>query len=285
MRLLDDRDADTAVKVQALWAVRPLDVVDIAAEEAVRGIDRGAGGVLTAHGGLHEASVLVAPLLDHGDLSVLRPNCVFGDVGRTPASLEHSLSLLERWATAIRLGSGNAGRYLRRHVLREAARAIVSSTSPKWGEAERRIADGRQSGIELLVAEIPAGGSPRNWRRKLPTVSEIAQASIQRRISYLCSLGLALDALPERPREAVRRRDMGPEHPKWLAEFALRLASAPHTVRSWSEGDLRRGLAYLLGHPHLLRTARYFVLATGSDAAESEADLILYPSWQWPSHS
>src|SRR5207248_729458 len=47
----------------------------------------------------------------------------------------------------------------------------------------------------------------------------------------------------------------------WLSEFALRFASAPHTLRQWAGGDFQKGLDCLYKLPTLARLARFFVLA------------------------
>ena len=287
IRLLDDRDDQRPLEVEALWATQPLAAVGVDAADALDGFAVGAGGVLTARDGVHVAAVLVTPTAGGSQdaLRALRPACDFEDIGRTPEAVGRSLAALERWADADRVGSGGADRILRRHVLKEGARALATLLSPNWSHAEDRAYQAGRSGLDDLAAAIPARSSPPGWRRHLPTAPALAPASLRDRTSRLAALGRALGALPDRGPTAVRRAERGPDHPRWLAELALRLASAPHTVRPWSGDHLAAGLAHVLGHPHLLRAARYVVLAAASGAVESDDDLVLYPSWSWPSRS
>ena len=48
----------------------------------------------------------------------------------------------------------------------------------------------------------------------------------------------------------------------WRAEFALRLASAPETLRPWAGDRLDEGLRFLLATPAVARAARFLVLAS-----------------------
>jgi hypothetical protein len=70
--------------------------------------------------------------------------------------------------------------------------------------------------------------------------------------------------------------------PAWIAEFALRLASAPETLLPWAEERLQPGLRFLLKYPLIMRVARYIVLA--SDVASGARPLTagpLHEGWEW----
>jgi hypothetical protein len=80
----------------------------------------------------------------------------------------------------------------------------------------------------------------------------------------------------------VPRRTYGPEHPNWIFEFALRLASSPETLHSWADDDLGQGLQWLLNLPILARAARFLVLAVDRHSQASAAsDWRLYRAWGW----
>lgn len=287
VRLLDDRDEETPIRVQALWANRPLDAMSVPTKEALDGLAAGVGGVLTAADGRNQAVILTPPALNGSldDFVALRPPCDFGETARTPGALDTILDRLERWAAAERVGIGGAGRILRRHVLREGACAIAAMCGSNWVRAEDEASHAGRSGLDDLATSIPARSSPSTWRRELPTAPALARSDLRERVRRLDKLGQALGALPHPQPTAQRRRDRGPDHPRWLAEFTLRLASAPHTVRTWAGEHTHDGLSHVLDNPHLLRAARFIVIAsaTGSDA--SDEDLTLYPSWSWPSLS
>jgi hypothetical protein len=69
----------------------------------------------------------------------------------------------------------------------------------------------------------------------------------------------------------------------WLAEFALRLASAPATVPQWSGQDMAIGLSTLMAVPALARAARFLVLYVDR-ACENQpptSPMALYTGWEW----
>lgn len=74
----------------------------------------------------------------------------------------------------------------------------------------------------------------------------------------------------------------GPHNAAWVAEFSLRLMSAPHTVYDWAEEHLSSGLEELLNHPYISRTARFMVLLVDyySDEAQGD-DMELFAGWSW----
>lgn len=68
----------------------------------------------------------------------------------------------------------------------------------------------------------------------------------------------------------------------WIAEFALRLASAPDTLAPWAKDYLGKGLQYLLKHNSIVRAARYIVLS--GDLAAGSKPLSagpLHKGWEW----
>lgn len=67
----------------------------------------------------------------------------------------------------------------------------------------------------------------------------------------------------------------------WLAQLALRLASAPAAVQTWAGPRLRDGVMRLMELPTLARAARYLVLATDRHLGSRTAPGELYASWQW----
>ena len=70
--------------------------------------------------------------------------------------------------------------------------------------------------------------------------------------------------------------------PRWLAEFALRLVSAPQSLQDWAHPDLEVGLDELFGHPELLRAARFAVLIAHHELKPEPLDPdVLYTGWDW----
>ncbi|MBS1982550.1 MAG: hypothetical protein JST16_00145 [Bdellovibrionales bacterium] len=67
-----------------------------------------------------------------------------------------------------------------------------------------------------------------------------------------------------------------------MAEFALRLASAPDTIASWAKGHLVQGLQFALKYHPIMRAARYIVLS--GDLASGSKPLTagpLHEGWEW----
>lgn len=68
----------------------------------------------------------------------------------------------------------------------------------------------------------------------------------------------------------------------WMAEFALRLASAPQTLAPWAKDYLGKGLQFALKYSTIMRAARYIVL--GGDLAVGAKPLSagpLHEGWDW----
>ena len=76
------------------------------------------------------------------------------------------------------------------------------------------------------------------------------------------------------------------DYPIWLAEFIMRLASSPESIRSWAKATdmLQYGMERVLRMPYLLRVARMFVIAIHRVfAAKSHrlSDVPIYAGWDW----
>ena len=284
VRLLDDRDSPTPLTVEALWADRPLRPEALDPDGARAGLPTGPGGILHATDGTHAATLLVGPTVERSGLeglAALRPDCDFGNVGRTPASLAATLTALERWGRGERVGAGSTALSVRLHVLSEGACALAAATGETWARAERQVRTG-EGDAEALADHIPSRSTPPRWRDALPTPAELASADRSGRVDLLVRLGRALAALPAAGNSRPSRRS---ERARWLAELALRLASAPHTVVPWAGGHLDDGLAHVLDHPPLIRAARYVVLSVPTAPDAGDVPLTPYPSWSWPSRS
>jgi hypothetical protein len=71
--------------------------------------------------------------------------------------------------------------------------------------------------------------------------------------------------------------------PRWQAEFALRLASAPETLQYWTQDWLLAGLKGLMGNQLLARASRFIVLTTSSalQSTDRNQQSSLYAGWEW----
>ena len=290
VRLLDDRGAEDPPEVLHVNPRVPLDLQPLDAETALRGLTLADGGLVVARGDGEEVSALVVPAIDPADrfaaLRVLTPDCNFGDVRRTPADFRRVLEGVARWGEAGSL----AGRHLRHHILRTAACEIGTVLAgPNWARDERTATEALASGgprarLDELRLRVPPNDERGDWQRLLARVAEAD--TLADRVQAFETLCVTLYWLNSRPRSngtdgRALRRALGPEHPGWVAEFALRLASAPHTLVSWSGDHLDAALHLVIDAPQVFRAARYAVIASSnSDDASGPA---LYPTWTWPS--
>jgi len=72
------------------------------------------------------------------------------------------------------------------------------------------------------------------------------------------------------------------DSPIWIAEFGLRLASAPETLLHWAGEDFGTGMTRLLERAILAKAARYLVLTMWKK--QPAAPLTggpLYRGWEW----
>ena len=68
----------------------------------------------------------------------------------------------------------------------------------------------------------------------------------------------------------------------WIAEFALRLASAPDTLRPWAAERLAKGLEFLLRYDTIVKAARYVVMAGEANAGPKPLSAgPLHEQWDW----
>lgn len=292
-RLIDDRDSTSPITVSLYRPERPAEAVEIETATALTGFTPQGSGLLLADDGTTKSVLLIVPTRLSGPdgLRALHPTCDFGHIRPVSGDLRRLLSVAELWASADRSRTGTGGQILRRRVLRQIARALTQAvSSPRWTSAEDRAAkEGSRVALNELADLIRPRSAGDAWRRMLPSPADLSREAFAGRQQRLVRMGRELDALPPpRVEDTGPGRARQPGHPLWHAEFALRLASAPHTVAAWAGDHLDLGLQHILEHPYFLRASRYIVLAASSCQQNGEdgghdADLSLYPSWSWPS--
>ena len=71
---------------------------------------------------------------------------------------------------------------------------------------------------------------------------------------------------------------------RWLAEFALRIASEPQTQKTidWAGARFHQGMTALLEDPRILRLARHMVLVVDRNQEVRPLDsMVVYEGWSW----
>lgn len=137
-----------------------------------------------------------------------------------------------------------------------------------WATAEAGLADSR-NGLERLQDAI----SRRSDEVGLGVVlmrdhPDLAQLPNRDRVDRIAELGKRFLRIHEN--EAF-----------WLAELALRLASAPGDAELWAGERLRNGVSRLMELPTLARSARFLVLATHFHIDSRTAPNELFAGWGW----
>lgn len=250
------------------------------------------GGLYRASVGTHEPAVIVPPAARN---LTLRELSVEPQVRRRPgsiAALEDLLSLIRMWSEARLTGlfSAAKGRAVLISLVHEVF-AVIGGES--WASAERRLR--AQDGSAALAAlnraiSNKAPGTSLAEKLLLDCVAYVALGMIERVAWFASTVRSVLQPQLPAPAAVVHaaggvteiRRGSGPEHPDWIYEFALRLASSPRTIQTWAAQNLQHGLGRLLDLTTLARAARFLVLAIDRDPHASAASGgQIYRGWGW----
>jgi hypothetical protein len=259
--------------------------VEEALEPAAAVVAPPQGGLYVARKGDYLTAVVVAPSVK--GLAALRCTPRLQGRPRSPGGVLMALRFVVLWGAARPSGSLLAT--ARRHdVLGAFAEQIAALIGgDRWARAELAATTAR--GRDELQYQI-AGGDERAFAAFVAAEQlRVAQLTLEQRVGLLADAAHRLLRLPELRTAAVpvgggvlvqRRRD-NPEHPYWLSELALRLASDPTKVLAWAGANIERGLKNLLDTPALYRGARFIVVAQPGGAAAGSGMTCLDAGWRW----
>lgn len=244
------------------------------------------GGLYVARKGEFCTAVVVAPAVR--GLDGLRCSPRLQARPRSPGGVLMTLRYVALWGAARPAGTLLAT--ARRHDVLRAFTEQLSSLigGDRWARAERVVVASRAA-QEELHRHISEGDERAFSAFVAAQQPRVAGMTLEQRVALLADGAHRLLRLPELRTTAVevgggirvqRRRD-NPEHPSWLSEFALRMASDPATVPSWAGQHTERGLKNLLAVPALFRGARYMVLTMSGGAVPGSGMTCLYPGWRW----
>ncbi|MCC7386337.1 MAG: hypothetical protein IT384_31130 [Deltaproteobacteria bacterium] len=250
------------------------------------------GGLYAATLGDFKAMIIVPPIVK--GLADLQCEPRFDGRERTPAAVSRLLSFARLWATARLSGDLIAGARQRAVIRAITAHVFAVLGGQSWERAETNIAE--PNGLAELKRSISQNRLEAGIGAKLHLDAEkLADASPDRRAASLASLteSFRLVAPSANQREVVGRssspgvtvlrrvQGVGPEHPTWLAEFALRLASDPMTLEAWAGEHIDASIKKLLDVPTLARAARFLVLAVDQQKKSLAAAGEFYAGWGW----
>jgi hypothetical protein len=249
------------------------------------------GGLYAATLGDFKAMIIVPPIVK--GLADLQCKPRFDGRERTPSAISRLLSFARLWAAARLSGDLIAGARQRAVIRAITAHVFAVLGGQSWERAENNI--GEPNGLAELKRSISQNRLEAGIGAKLQLDAEkLADASPDRRAASLSSLAdsFRLVASSANQREIVgkssagvtvlrRVQGVGPEHPTWLAEFALRLASNPMTLEAWAGEHIDASIEKLLDVPTLARAARFLVLAVDRQKRSLAAAGEFYAGWGW----
>jgi len=228
------------------------------------------GGLYVAKLAEHVSAIIVPPIVRGFHELKFEPQIDIDH--RTPDAVQQCLGVAELWSSA-RLPGGIISAQRRSVVLRALAARIASVIGgPTWSDAEASFTSGT-TGIEDLKRAVSTRGNELAVGAKLFLERErLANAPSVARIE-------AITSLAERFRLVALPSSTGFDT-KWLAEFALRIASNPTTVGAWASDRTNAAINSLMEAPTLARAARFLVLAVTHEL-RSRQDEGLYAGWEW----
>ena len=230
-------------------------------------------GLFLARNQQAQAGIITPPALVLKGLASLGLNPKLAVRRPQPDQIAALIHIYERWANSRVIYHALAFSY-RARVLSTMESAIIDLFYPETKTLGGTAGRPDEAGVARLGSSINEYAirsllpSLRAEGLSMPTHER--PAYLARRVSPLLSYGTAIPS-PD-PNSGLA----------WMAEFALRLASAPERVQSWGKERLQPGLQFLLKYPSIIRVARYLVLA--GDAASGARPLAAGPlrdGWEW----
>jgi hypothetical protein len=218
------------------------------------------------------AGVITPPIVNHKGLAGLSLTPELRKWQSTPADLSCLLEFCSWW-TGARVMHDSLSLSFRRRVI-ETLEATVCDLL--WRESQATGKNTTMSNAERasrVLRSIPEV----TIRQALAALSpELLSVPVYQRPAVFASRVCTL--VPHAWQQSVDAHN----DRQWMAEFALRLASAPHTLHAWAGERLSNGLRFGLKHGSILRAARHVVLS-GDDAhgARLLSAGPLHAGWDW----
>lgn len=249
------------------------------------------GGLHVATLGTFTAAIIVPPIVKgFADLQC-EPKIDAGQ--RTAQTIIKLMRFAELWGMARLPGDLIASAH-RGTVLRALTSQLLAQLGGRtWAYAESQLKDER--GLVDLQRSISNKGHELELGSQLQLEYQVlASEPLSKRVAKLAFLAERVHLVRPSPYQrevvgtarspVVRRRrvqGVGPEHSEWLAEFALRMASAPMTLSAWAGEHADAGVKKLLDVPAVARAARFLVLAVDLQMRSLAAIGDVYAGWMW----
>jgi hypothetical protein len=236
-------------------------------------------GLFVARSEGNLAGIITPPAIARKGLAGLGVNPQLAPRRSTTSDLISLLRFYELWATS-RIVHHPLSFSFRRRVLAQLESQICEllygetklvGTAPSW---EARSGQNAQSGLQKIIRSIPESAVRSIIVRH---GLELLKVPTWRRPD-----GFAREVLSLIPQAVLITPSDAMNSLSWIAEFALRLASAPETLRPWANERLPEGLQLLLKHPSIVKSARFVVLAgeVNSPPMRLSAGPV-HELWEW----
>jgi hypothetical protein len=288
LHLIDDSGDSISPEIASMSFESPsvAEVVESASEYQVPSF----GGLYVARLREFVTAVIVAPILR--DFTDLRCVPRIDREDRSAESVLRTLALVRLWGSA-RLPGDPISRNRQYVVLQALTRHLFRILGGEnWALAESAVRP-EESGfadITILQRAISRGRDGAIMGANLAhDVSSLAKASCQERVNRFASFATRFCLLPSAAQSKSngegliqnKQEQVHGDNVKWLAEFALRLASDPAGVEAWAALSLLAGLKGLFELPTLARAARFLVIATDRHVHSQLMAYELYAGWRW----
>lgn len=290
LTLMDDTSLEDRLSVHRYTYSVPDQAIPIDESQARDGFQtHEEGGLFVARTGTYEAAILIPArftnLAELQRLQNLQPT--LGSLPRSNSGIRSALSVCRCWSSARQPGNPFVQKMLG-DTLRSVTQQIVAVIcGERWKRTEQAFHN-KEVTLGALAKE-----TERDCRQVLSwlqnNTASLHTLPLEERLDHLKRIARKHLHIPIKgvlPRAGNYQEwvaDLGPGHPHWLSECALRLASAPSTVEPWAGEHLEEGLKKIFDNPALLRIARFFVLAVDAHLPDDVlSDRSLYKGWRWP---
>lgn len=234
------------------------------------------GGLYVATIADFKAAIVVPPVVE--TLADLRFEPRVDVLDRTVDPIAQLLALARLWNTARQSGE-LIGRARQRLVSRAIAAQIASLIAgDNWSRCEQKFSR-EELGLGALRRAIPIRRRQREDGWRAIAVDQIfpREILVQLADAPLTERGVAFKNFAESNLGLEREGNL-----LWLAEFALRMASAPGSLENWAGPLLAKGTKALLAVPTFACTARFLVLAVDQMRTLPLGAGEIYAGWGWP---
>ena len=243
VKLIDDTGQEgISTRISYYNFNRPFEQLSVDYEQALS-----SGVVVEPPGGLYIAQfsdysdVVAVSTAPDGGLEQLGIFPTFSNPERSQQNFINVLNLITSWQEARLYGFLIKNRYQK---VSDGLLAVLYKMlcGQKWAEAECQLKD--QLVPKRMLSQISESSGFRKFADDLYQNISIANENSTQRIDWF--------------RRAARRY-LGPTNDNFC-NFALRLASLPHTLREYDDDSLNRYFNEIVDNPIILRAARLFVI-------------------------